>query len=107
MYIVTNSHNDWLPVGLIAQLVERSTGTYLEKLKVVIVSALSMGISRVAACPRVGSPFLDEHKLTVNILKHNLYNLQQNCRPRLLAGTFNKQNQCIFLSLHVIFMGRI
>ena len=67
MYIVTNSQNDRLPVGLIAQLVEHSAGTYLAKLKVIIVTALSMGISRVVACLGVGSPFLNEHKLTVNI----------------------------------------
>ena len=67
MYIVTNSRNDRLPVGLIAQLVEHSTGTYLAKLKVIIVTALSMGISRVVACLGVGSPFLDGHKLTVDI----------------------------------------
>ena len=53
----TNSHNDRLPVGLIAQLVEHSTGTYLAKLKVIIVTALLIGISRVVGCLGDGSPF--------------------------------------------------
>ena len=66
MYIITNSHNERLPVGLITQLVEHSAGTYLANPQRDQNGYFLKG-GGGGPLLRVGSPFQAEHKLIASI----------------------------------------